>query len=92
MRAAWRSGALCGVSPGDAEAQGALESEAWDGEWYRRAFYDNGKPLGRSRSEECQIDSIAQSLGRNIGRRRNVARAKQAMQSVEKPLVLEERV
>jgi len=39
---------------------GALEL-AWDGEWYRRGYYDDGTPLGSARSDDCQIDSIAQS-------------------------------
>ena len=34
---------------------------AWDGEWYRRGYYDNGTPLGSAQNDECQIDSIAQS-------------------------------
>jgi cyclic beta-1,2-glucan synthetase len=38
----------------------ALE-RAWDGEWYRRGYYDDGEPLGSARSDECAIDSIAQS-------------------------------
>ena len=33
----------------------------WDGEWYRRAYYDDGTPLGSAQNSECQIDSIAQS-------------------------------
>jgi len=39
----------------------ALENAAWDGEWYRRGSYDDGSPLGSRDSDECQIDSIAQS-------------------------------
>lgn len=38
-----------------------IEEHAWDGEWYLRAFFDNGKPLGSRTDAECQIDSIAQS-------------------------------
>ena len=34
---------------------------AWDGEWYRRGYYDDGSPLGSSQNDECKIDSIAQS-------------------------------
>jgi cyclic beta-1,2-glucan synthetase len=34
---------------------------AWDGEWYRRGYYDDGTPLGSSQNDECKIDSIAQS-------------------------------
>jgi cyclic beta-1,2-glucan synthetase len=41
--------------------QTALDTAGWDGEWYRRATYDDGTPLGSSLSEECRIDSIAQS-------------------------------
>jgi cyclic beta-1,2-glucan synthetase len=40
---------------------GALESQAWDGAWYRRAYFDDGTPLGTASGVECQIDSIAQS-------------------------------
>lgn len=39
----------------------ALEKHAWDGQWYLRAFFDNGKPMGSARNEECRIDSISQS-------------------------------
>ena len=39
----------------------ALEREGWDGEWYRRGTFDDGTPLGSSQSDECRIDSIAQS-------------------------------
>ncbi len=39
----------------------ALEEKAWDGDWYRRAYFDDGTPLGSARNDECRIDSIAQS-------------------------------
>jgi cyclic beta-1,2-glucan synthetase len=39
----------------------ALEEKGWDGDWYRRAYFDDGTPLGSARNEECRIDSIAQS-------------------------------
>ena len=39
----------------------ALQAEAWDGQWYRRAFFDDGTPLGSSSNSECRIDLIAQS-------------------------------
>jgi cyclic beta-1,2-glucan synthetase len=39
----------------------ALEEKAWDGDWYRRAYFDDGTPLGSARNEECRIDSIVQS-------------------------------
>ena len=40
---------------------GASRRRAWDGAWYRRAYFDDGTPLGSSSNRECQIDSIAQS-------------------------------
>jgi cyclic beta-1,2-glucan synthetase len=40
--------------------ESALEA-AWDGEWYRRGYYDDGTPLGSAENDECRIDSIAQS-------------------------------
>jgi cyclic beta-1,2-glucan synthetase len=39
----------------------ALENQAWDGEWYRRGFFDDGSLLGSIQNDECQIDAIAQS-------------------------------
>jgi cyclic beta-1,2-glucan synthetase len=39
----------------------AVEAHGWDGEWYRRAYFDDGSPLGSRTSDECRIDSIAQS-------------------------------
>jgi cyclic beta-1,2-glucan synthetase len=44
-----------------AQYERSIEQTSWDGAWYRRAYYDDGTPLGSARSEECQIDSIAQS-------------------------------
>ncbi len=41
----------------------SLEEQAWDGDWYRRAFFDDGTPLGSVVNAECRIDSIAQSWG-----------------------------
>jgi len=38
-----------------------IEEHGWDGEWYRRAYFDDGSPLGSSTNPECQIDSIPQS-------------------------------
>ena len=40
-----------------------VEAHAWDGEWYRRAYFDDGTPLGSHTNDECQIDSISQSWG-----------------------------
>jgi cellobiose phosphorylase len=44
-----------------ATLQSHIENEAWDGEWYRRAYFDDGTPLGSKENEECRIDAIAQS-------------------------------
>ena len=38
-----------------------IEKHAWDGQWYRRAYFDNGDPLGSAGNPECQIDSLPQS-------------------------------
>jgi len=45
----------------EANRLAAVLEQTWDGEWYRRGYYDNGTPLGSAQNEECQIDSIAQS-------------------------------
>jgi cyclic beta-1,2-glucan synthetase len=63
----------------------ALE-EAWDGEWYRRAYFDDGTPLGSKTNTECRIDSIAQSWS-VLSEAGDPARARQAMASVETHLV-----
>ncbi len=44
-----------------AKLQNNLEENGWDGSWYRRAYFDDGAPLGSSSNDECQIDSISQS-------------------------------
>jgi cellobiose phosphorylase len=41
--------------------RGNIEEHGWDGEWYRRAYFDDGTPLGSGTCQECQIDAIAQS-------------------------------
>ncbi len=63
----------------------ALE-EAWDGDWYRRAYFDDGSPLGSIENSECRIDSIAQSWA-VISKAAEPARARRAMAAVEKYLV-----
>jgi cyclic beta-1,2-glucan synthetase len=68
------------------QLQSAIERSAWDGQWYRRAYYDDGAPLGSAQSRECQIDSIAQSWAVLSGAG-DAARARQAMQSVLDRLV-----
>ncbi|HEY3311749.1 MAG TPA: glucoamylase family protein [Anaerolineales bacterium] len=64
----------------------ALEAGAWDGEWYLRAFYDDGSLLGSHENSECRIDAIAQSWAVLSGAS-DPARAAQAMESVNRLLV-----
>ncbi|MEO7665247.1 MAG: glycosyl hydrolase family 65 protein, partial [Candidatus Limnocylindrales bacterium] len=64
----------------------ALERDGWDGDWYRRAFFDDGTPLGSASSAECRIDSIAQSWSVLSGVA-DSGRAAQAMAAVEEFLV-----
>ncbi|MBB4199779.1 glycosyl transferase [Rhodoblastus sphagnicola] len=64
----------------------ALEREGWDGDWYRRGFFDDGTPLGSSQSEECRIDCIAQSWAALSGAA-SPERAAQAMASVGRELI-----
>jgi cyclic beta-1,2-glucan synthetase len=64
----------------------ALEADGWDGDWYRRAFFDDGTPLGSAANAECRIDSIAQSWSVLSGAADPV-HAKQAMSAVEEFLV-----
>ena len=45
------------------QLKAAVETEGWDGAWYRRAYFDDGTPLGSAVNAECRIDSIAQSWG-----------------------------
>jgi cyclic beta-1,2-glucan synthetase len=66
--------------------QVALEREAWDGDWYRRAYFDDGTPLGSATNDECRIDSIAQSWG-VISGAADTNRAARAMAAVEEYLV-----
>jgi cyclic beta-1,2-glucan synthetase len=64
----------------------ALERDGWDGDWYRRAYFDDGTPLGSASSGECQIDSIAQSWS-VISQAADPLRSQLAMAAVEKFLV-----
>ncbi|HWR02496.1 MAG TPA: glycosyl hydrolase family 65 protein, partial [Humidesulfovibrio sp.] len=63
-----------------------LELNAWDGQWYRRAYFDDGTPLGSASNAECQIDSISQSWSVLSGAG-EPARSRQAMNAVDKRLV-----
>jgi cellobiose phosphorylase len=64
----------------------ALNEHAWDGEWYRRAYFDDGTPLGSKQNEECRIDSIAQSWSVLSGAG-PMERRQQALESLDKHLV-----
>jgi cellobiose phosphorylase len=93
---------LLGFAPlarrrGDAEFAGRCEAEAarldhavavhaWDGQWYQRAWFDDGSPLGVARNAECRIDSIAQSWS-VFARGGDRDRQRRAMQSVHEKLV-----
>jgi cyclic beta-1,2-glucan synthetase len=46
---------------GEARRLGSMLEQSWDGEWYRRGYYDDGKPLGSAQNDECRIDAIVQS-------------------------------
>ncbi|HVE78216.1 MAG TPA: glucoamylase family protein [Gemmatimonadaceae bacterium] len=64
----------------------AVEAHGWDGDWYRRAFFDDGTPLGSAQSDECRIDAIAQSWSVISGAGAPERQAR-AMQSLETHLV-----
>ena len=66
--------------------QMALEEHGWDGKWYRRGYYDDGTPLGSAASDECKIDSIAQSWA-VISGGANAERAASAMEESYTQLV-----
>ena len=76
--AAWRAHAIA--------LQTSLEREAWDGQWYRRGWFDDGTPLGSAANDECRIDSIAQSWA-VISGAANPERAAFAMAAVERELI-----
>jgi cellobiose phosphorylase len=69
-----------------AELRISIEQHGWDGAWYRRAYFDDGTPLGSASNDECQIDSLAQSWsvlsGAGSGERQ-----RQAMEALERRLV-----
>src|SRR3990170_6510170 len=62
-----------------------IERNGWDGEWYRRAYFDDGTPLGSASNAECQIDAIPQSWAVLTGAG-EPARARTAMAAVDKRL------
>lgn len=63
-----------------------IEASAWDGAWYRRAYFDDGTPLGSASNDECQIDSISQSWA-VISGGGEPNRARQALDAVDQRLV-----
>jgi cellobiose phosphorylase len=64
----------------------AIEANAWDGSWYKRAYFDNGVPLGSAQNTECRIDSISQSWSVISGAGKH-ARSVEAMTAVENYLI-----
>lgn len=63
-----------------------IEKNCWDGEWYRRAYFDDGTPLGSSSNDECRIDSIVQSWSVLSGGG-DIERSKMAISSADKYLI-----
>ncbi|MBI5576444.1 MAG: cyclic beta 1-2 glucan synthetase [Deltaproteobacteria bacterium] len=66
-----------------------IDENGWDGEWYRRAYFDDGSPLGSESNPECRIDSIAQSWSVLSGAG-NTERSRMAMEAVDRRLVRRE--
>ena len=71
------------------ELQRALNDAGWDGAWYRRAYYDDGTPIGSATSDECRIDAIAQAWAVLSGAAPR-DRAERALDALEQQLVDEE--
>ena len=69
-----------------AKLRSSIEANAWDGEWYRRAYFDSGEPLGSKSNPECQIDSLPQSWS-VISGAGEASHSRQAMQSMDRRLV-----
>jgi cyclic beta-1,2-glucan glucanotransferase len=63
-----------------------IEQHAWDGQWYRRAYFDDGEPLGSATNDECRIDSLPQSWAvlAGVG---DLARSRQALEQLNTQLV-----
>lgn len=66
-----------------------IKEHAWDGEWYLRAYFDDGSPLGSASNPECRIDSISQSWSVLSGAG-DAGRSRMAMEAVERRLVRRE--
>ncbi|NMM39135.1 MAG: hypothetical protein HHJ09_16845 [Glaciimonas sp.] len=69
-----------------ARLRDAIERSSWDGDWYQRAWFDDGSVLGSAKNSECRIDSIAQSWAVLSGAG-DAQRARQAMDAVDRELV-----
>ena len=69
-----------------ADVRQNIEQHGWDGEWYRRAYFDDGSPLGSASNPECQIDSIAQSWSVLSGAG-DASRSRMAMSALDRRLV-----
>ncbi len=67
-----------------------IDTEGWDGKWYRRAYFDDGSPLGSADNSECRIDSIAQSWSVLSGAG-DMKRSRMAMDSLDEHLVRREK-
>lgn len=67
-----------------------IEKNAWDGGWYRRAYFDDGTPLGSRENKECKIDSLAQSWAVISGAGKD-ERVREAMEAVDRNLVKKDR-
>jgi cellobiose phosphorylase len=72
-----------------AQLRRKIEEHGWDGEWYRRAYFDDGSPLGSSVNPECQIDSISQSWSVLSGAG-DAKRSRMAMEALDQRLVRRE--
>jgi cyclic beta-1,2-glucan synthetase len=68
------------------QLKSAIETNAWDGQWYLRAYFDNGDKLGSHENAECKIDAIAQSWSLISGEG-DLQRSQKAMESVDKFLI-----
>ena len=66
--------------------RGNIEAHGWDGEWYRRAYFDDGTPLGSTQNTECRIDSLSQSWSILSGAGTK-ERSLMAMESLDRNLV-----
>jgi cyclic beta-1,2-glucan synthetase len=89
---------VCGARVGSVQAQAyrrvirelkeSVEAHGWDGEWYRRAYFDDGTPLGSRANDEARIDSLPQSWA-VLSEAARPERAAAALRAAERQLVLE---